>query len=175
MNEVDKNVNFDEPIIKEKTPKFLLVLLILTLLNTGLAILGGISGLIMGKPSEKEILASKVEIAKSIVELKKANLEYLVDLLQKIEGITDAMYANFVLYNLLATLVAAAGILGAVMMYKRMKLGFHCYIIYSFLSILQVYAFVSPSNVPPLLIVMNTLLAGLFVFMYSRNLKWLTK
>ena len=175
MNEVDKNVNFDEPIIKEKTPKFLLVLLILTLLNTGLAILGGISGLIMGKPSEKEILASKVEIAKSIVELKKANLEYLVDLLQKIEGITDAMYANFVLYNLLATLVAAAGILGAVMMFKRMKLGFHAYIVYSFLSILSVYAFVAPVNVPSILILTNAIFAGLFVFLYSRNLKWLSK
>ena len=175
MNEVDNHVNFDEPIIQEKMPKFLLVLLILTLINTGLAILGGITGLLMGKPSEKEILASKVQMAKSIVELKKANLEYFVDLLQKIEGITDAMYANFLMYNLLASFVAATGILAALMMFKRMKLGFHCYIIYSFLSILSVYAFVAPSNVPTILIVANTIFAGLFVFMYSRNLQWLTK
>ena len=175
MNEVDKNLSFDEPIIKEKTPKFLLVLLILTWLNTGLAILGGISGLLMGKPSEKEILASKVQMAKSIVEFKKANLEYFVDLLQKIEGITDAMYANFLMFNLLALLIAGIGATSAVMMFKTMKLGFHCYIIYSFLSILSVYAFVAPSNVPTILIVANTIFAGLFVFMYSRNLKWLTK
>ncbi len=98
-----------------------------------------------------------------------------MDLLQKIEGITDAMYANFLMYNLLASFVAATGILAALMMFKRMKLGFHCYIIYSFLSILSVYAFVAPSNVPTILIVANTIFAGLFVFMYSRNLKWLTK
>jgi hypothetical protein len=156
-------------------PKFLLVLLILTLINTGLAMLGGISGLLMGKPSEKEILASKVQMAKSIVELKKENLEYFVDLLQKIEGISDAMYANYLMFNILAVIIAGIGATSSVMMFKRLKLGFHCYIIYSFLSILSVYAFVAPSNVPTILIVMNTILAGLFVFMYSRNLKWLTK
>lgn len=48
MNEVDNHVNFDEPIIQDKMPKFLRVLVILTLVNTGLAILGGISSLIMG-------------------------------------------------------------------------------------------------------------------------------
>ena len=175
MNEVDNTVSFDEPIIQDKMPKFLRVLVILTLVNTGLAILGGISSLIMGKPSEKEILASKVQMAKSIVEFKKANLEYFVDLLQKIEGITDAMYANFLMFNLLALLIAGIGATSAVMMFKTMKLGFHCYIIYSFLSILSVYAFVAPSNVPTILIVANTIFAGLFVFMYSRNLKWLTK
>jgi hypothetical protein len=175
MNEVDNHVNFDEPIIQDKMPKFLRVLGILTLVNTGLAILGGIFSIAAGKPSEKEILASKVEIAKSIVEMKKANLEYFVDLLQKIEGISDAMYANFLMFNVLAVVIAGIGVTSAVMMFKRMKLGFHCYIIYSFLSILSVYAFVAPSNVPTILIVMNTILAGLFVFMYSRNLKWLTK
>jgi len=175
MKETDLDLAIENAEQPTKPPTFLIVLVILTLLNTGLAFLGGVISLVVGKPSEKEILASKVELAKTIVELKKVNLEYFVDLLQKIEGITDAMNANFMMFNLLGIFIALIGAGSALMMLFRMKLGFHAYIVYSFLSILSVYAFIAPSNVPPLIIVMNTLHAGLFVFMYSRNLKWLTK
>ena len=156
-------------------PIFLIVLVILTLLNTGLALLGGVFSLVVGKPSEKEILESKVQMAKSIVELKKVNLEYFVDVFTKMEAINDAMYANFMMFNLLGIFIAGIGAASAFMMLKRMKLGFHAYIVYSFLSILSVYAFVAPVNVPSILILINTIFAGLFVFLYSRNLKWLTK
>lgn len=175
MKETDYNYILEQGEPIEKMPRFLLVLLILTFINTGLALLGGIFSLLVGKPSEKEIIESKVEMAKSIVELKKVKLDYFVDLLEKIEGLTDAMYANFTLYNLLAILIASIGATSAVLMYKRMKLGFHAYVIYSFCAIIQVYAFVSPENVPSPLIIGNLIIAGLFVFMYYRNMSWLTK
>jgi hypothetical protein len=155
--------NAEQP---SKAPTFLIVLVILTLLNTGLALLGGVFSLVVGKPSQKEIDDSKVELARSIVELKKLKMDYFVDVFQKIEAINDAMYANFMMFNLLAVFIAGIGAAGAFMMLKRMKLGFHAYIVYSFLSTLSVYAFVAP---------VNAIFAGLFVFLYSRNLKWLTK
>ena len=175
MKETDLDLAIENDMQPTRAPRFLLTLVILTLLNTGLALLGGVFSLVVGKPSEKEILASKVQMAKSIVELKKVNLEYFVDLLQKIEGITDAMHANFMMFNLLGIFIAGIGAASAFMMLKRMKLGFHAYIVYSFLSILSVYAFVAPVNVPSVFILINTIFAGLFVFLYSRNLKWLTK
>ena len=175
MKETDLDLAIENDMQPTRAPRFLLTLVILTLLNTGLALLGGILSFLAGKPSEKEILESKVQMAKTIVELKKVNLEYFVDLLQKIEGITDAMNANFMMFNLLGIFITRIGAASALMMLFRMKLGFHTYIVYSFLSILSVYAFVAPSNVPTILIVANTIFAGLFVFMYSRNLKWLTK
>jgi hypothetical protein len=175
MNETDLDLVLENDMQPTKAPTFLIVLVILTLINTGLALLGGVFSLVVGKPSEKEILASKVQMAKSIVELKKVNLEYFVDVFTKMEAINDAMYANFIMFNLLAVFIAGIGAAGAFMMLKRMKLGFHAYIVYSFLSILSVYAFVAPVNVPSILILLNTIFAGLFVFLYSRNLKWLTK
>ena len=175
MKETDLDLAIENDMQPTRAPRFLLILVILTLINTGLALLGGVFSLVVGKPSEKEILASKVQMAKSIVELKKVNLEYFVDLLQKIEGITDAMHANFMMFNLLGIFIAGIGAASAFMMLKRMKLGFHAYIVYSFLSILSVYAFVAPVNVPSILILTNAIFAGLFVFLYSRNLKWLTK
>ena len=175
MNETDLDLVLENAEQPTKAPTFLIVLVILTLINTGLALLGGIFSLVVGKPSEKEILASKVQMAKSIVEFKKVNLEYFVDVFTKMEAINDAMYANFMMFNLLGIFIAGIGAASAFMMLKRMKLGFHAYIVYSFLSILSVYAFVAPVNVPSILILTNAILAGLFVFLYSRNLKWLTK
>ena len=175
MNETDLDLAIENAEQPTKAPTFLIVLVILTLINTGLALLGGVFSLVIGKPSEKEILASKVQMAKSIVEFKKVNLEYFVDVFTKLEAINDAMYANFIMFNLLAVFIAGIGAASAFMMLKRMKLGFHAYIVYSFLSILSVYAFVAPVNVPSILILTNAIFAGLFVFLYSRNLKWLKK
>ena len=175
MKETDLDLAIDNDMQPTSAPRFLLILVILTLLNTGLALLGGILSFLAGKPSEKEILESKVQMARSIVELRKLKMDDFVDVFTKMEAINDAMYANFIMFNLLAVFIAGIGAASAFMMLKRMKLGFHAYIVYSFLSILSVYAFVAPVNVPSILILTNAILAGLFVFLYSRNLKWLTK
>ena len=175
MNETDLDLVLENAEQPTKVPTFLIVLVILTLLNTGLAFLGGVFSLVVGKPSEKEILAAKVSMAKPIIELRKLEMDYFVDVFTKLEAINDAMYANFIMFNVLGIFIALIGAASAFMMLKRMKLGFHAYIVYSFLSILSVYAFVAPVNVPSILILTNAIFAGLFVFLYSRNLKWLTK
>ena len=175
MKETDLDLAIENDMQPTRAPRFLLILVILTLLNTGLALLGGILSFLAGKPSQKEILESKVQMARSIVELRKLKMDDFVDVFTKMEAINDAMYANFIMFNLLAVFIAGIGAASAFMMLKRMKLGFHAYIVYSFLSILSVYAFVAPVNVPSILILINTIFAGLFVFLYSRNLKWLTK
>jgi len=175
MKETDLDLVIENAEQPTKPPTFLIVLVILTLLNTGLAFLGGVYSLVVGKPSEKEILESKVQMAKPIIELRKLEMDYFVDVFTKLEAINDAMYANFMMFNLLGIFIALIGAASALMMLFKMKLGFHAYIVYSFLSILSVYAFVAPVNVPSILILLNTIFAGLFVFLYSRNLKWLTK
>ena len=175
MKETDLDLAIENDMQPTRAPRFLLTLVILTLLNTGLALLGGILSFLAGKPSQKEILESKVQMARSIVELRKLKMDDFVDVFTKMEAINDAMYANFIMFNLLAVFIAGIGAASAFMMLKRMKLGFHAYIVYSFLSILSVYAFVAPVNVPSILILTNAIFAGLFVFLYSRNLKWLTK
>ena len=160
---------------EEKRPTFLLVLCILTFVNTGFTILGGISGMISGPPSKEEIRANNVELAKSIEQLEKVNLDYWVDLLKRIQFMTEAFYANFSAYNAVAILVAMAGVAAAALMMKGKKLGFHVYIGYSFLYVLQVYLFVSASVIPSFIIILNSLIAGLFIMLYSRNLNWMNK
>lgn len=160
---------------EEKRPTFLLVLCILTFVNTGFTILGGISSIISGPPSKEEIKAANVELAKSIEQLEKVSLDYWVDVIKRIQLMTEAMYANFVAYNAVSILVAMAGVAAAFLMLNGKKLGFHVYIGYSFLYVLQGYLFVSAAVIPSFIIIINLFIAGVFVLLYSRNLNWLNK
>jgi len=160
---------------QEKRPTFILVLCILTFINTGITILGGISGMLKGSPSAAEIKASKVQMAQSLDQLEKLKIDYWIDVVKRLQLMTDAMYANFVAYNAVAVVVALIGVAAAALMLKGRKLGFHMYIGYSFIYILQGYLFVSAAVIPSLIVILNLTIAGLFVFMYSRNLNWLKK
>jgi hypothetical protein len=160
---------------EEKRPTFLLVLCILTFVNTGITILSGIVGMISGPPSAEEVKESNVQMAQSIDQLEKLNMDYWVDVIKRIQLMTEAMYANFVAYNVVAILVAMAGVAAAFLMLKGKKLGFHVYIGYSFLYVLQGYLFVSAAVIPSFIIIINLFIAGVFVLLYSRNLNWLNK
>ncbi|MFM7682252.1 MAG: hypothetical protein ACKO7P_05860, partial [Bacteroidota bacterium] len=81
-------------------------------------------------------------------------------------------YTNFFLYTFVATLVAGVGLTGVIFMFKRKELGFHLYIIYSLLYVAQTYLFVSPANVPLILVITNLCISGIFVYIYSRSLNW---
>jgi len=160
---------------QEKRPNFILVLCVLTFVYTGLTILGGISGIISGAPSKEEIKNESVGMAESIQQLEKLNLDYWVDVIKRIQLMTEAMYANFVAYNIVSILVAMTGVAGAALMLKGRKLGFHVYIGYSFIFVLQGYLFISAAVIPAFIIIVNLMVAGLFVLLYSRNMKWLNK
>jgi hypothetical protein len=160
---------------QEKRPTFILVLCILTFVNTGFTILGGISGMISGAPSAGEIKESKVQMAKSMAQLEELQMDYWVDVLKRLQMMTDAMYANFVAYNAVSVLVALAGVAAAALMLKGRKLGFHVYIGYSFMYVLQGYLFISAAIMPSFIVIVNLAIAGLFVFLYSRNMSWLNK
>ncbi len=134
-------------------PKFLLVLCIMTICNAGLTLVNGLFSLFSAKPSEAEIAKANSQISKSLDLLIDQEMYYWVDVIKKV--------------------LSLCGLLAAIFMLKGKKIGFHAYIIYSFLWILQTYLFVAPQNVPSVLVIFNVLFCVGFIFMYSRNLKWL--
>ena len=159
----------------EKRPTFLLVLCILTFVNTGITILSGIAGMISGPPSAEEVKETNVQMAETISQLEKVNLDYWVDVIKRIQLMTESMYANFVAYNAVSVFVAMIGVTAAILMLKGKKLGFHVYISYSFLYVLQGYLFISATVIPSFIVIINLSIAGLFVLLYSRNLSWMNK
>ena len=165
MNEVNKPQ-------KSRIPQLLLVTGIISMLGTGSTILSSLVSMVVGKPSQEEITESKLELAKSLEQVEKNDVQFLEELIRNLQVMLDAMYQNFFLYTLVAALVAGVGLAGVILMFKRKELGFHLYIIYSLLYVAQSYLFVSPSNVPLVLVITNLSISGIFIFIYSRNLNW---
>ena len=157
---------------KSRIPQLLLVTGIISMLGTGSTILSSLISIIVGKPSQEEITESKLELAKSLEQVEKNDVQFLEELIRNLQVMLDAMYQNFFLYTLVAALVAGVGLTGVIFMFKRKELGFHLYIIYSLLYVAQSYLFVSPANVPLVLVITNLSISGIFIYIYSRSLNW---
>lgn len=165
MNELNKPQ-------KSRIPQLLLVTGIISILGTGSTILSSLMSMVVGKPSQEEITESKLELAKSLEQVEKNDVQFLEELIRNLQIMLDAMYQNFFLYTFVAALVAGFGLAGIILMFKRKELGFHLYIIYSLLYVAQSYLFVSPVNVPLVLVVTNLSISGIFIYIYSRSLNW---
>jgi hypothetical protein len=159
--------------VKEERPTFLKVLCILSWISTGIALISGIINIISGPFSEEQMTDQKVEMIKSIDELRTLDMTGLADLFEKIQRMTESMNAQFYYVQFVSLIVVVLGVFGIFKMWNRSKLGFHLYIIYSLLSVLTVYLFVAPIDVPSIVVIINLVISAIFVFMYSRNLKWM--
>jgi hypothetical protein len=163
----------------EKRPKFLLVISILSFVNIGMTVLTSLFGVLGGKPSAEELEAAKLQFANSqeqletLAQSEKVDMSYWSEILTKMEIMSDNMYANSIAYNGLILLVALFAFITVFLMFTGKKLGFHLYIGYCFLYVIQSYFFTTPSDVPTFVIVLNTLYGGIWVYLYSRNLKWM--
>ena len=157
---------------KSRIPQLLLVTGIISLLGTGSTILSSLMSIILGKPSQEEITESKLELARSLEQVEKNDVQFLEELIRNLQIMLDAMYQNYFLYTFVAALVAGVGLVGIIVMFKRKELGFHLYIIYSLLYVAQSYLFVSPANVPLVLVLTNLGISGIFIYIYSRSLNW---
>ena len=159
--------------IKPKRPQFLTVLCILTFISTGMDLLSGFPKLLNGPLSAEQMDDQKVEMLKSIAQLRKVEMDSFAVMIEKLIRMMEGLNAHFYAATVVALMVLMAGLTAAILMWTGRKIGFHVYIAYSLASAMQVYLFVSPSNIPSIIIILNVLVSGLFVFLYSRNLKWL--
>jgi hypothetical protein len=171
--------DMNEGQVIEKRPKFLFVLSILSFVHIGFTVMTSLFGIVGGKLSTEELEAAKLQFVESQEQLdtlaksEKVDMSYWSEILTKLEIMSDNMYANFVAYNGMMLLVAIVAAIAVYMMFIGKKLGFHLYIGYCFLYVIQSYFFTAPSDVPTFVIVLNTLYGGIWVLMYSRNLKWM--
>jgi len=156
-----------------RPPKGLMVLLVLTWVNTLFSIVTTFFTLIFMRPSAQDLEQEKVEMAQSIVELKKLGMDSFVSLLERLQAMTEAMQPYFIQSNLVNLLVLACGAAAAWFMYRRNQLGFHLYIMYNLASIGSIYLFISPSLIPSDIILLNSFLSVIFVLLYAKHLPWL--
>ena len=158
---------------EKQRPGFLTTICVLSFISIGSNLIFGLIGFLSGPQSDEELLDGKVELAKSIGELKKAGMDSMIEIMEQLNRMTVEINDSFYLASILGLIVASIGLFGVLKMWKGMKLGFHMYIIYSLISVVSIYLYVSPANIPSFIIVFNLLISGLFIFMYSRNLHWM--
>lgn len=154
-------------------PGFLTVLCVLSFISTGLSLLFSLINFVSGPQSEEQMLQAKVQMAQSVSELRKMGMDGMVDMFNKLQLMSEEVNNNFYLSGVITLIVTVLGIFAVVKMWKGLKQGFHLYIVYSLLSVAGLYFYVSPSNIPSVVIIVNLILSGIFVLMYSRNLKWM--
>lgn len=164
---VENNENND------KRPTLLMVVSILSLVHMAWSLLKNIQSFFSGPMSEDDIEAYKVEVSKSINSIQDVSVTWLEDLLRSTIEMVESVNANHSLNVLTATLILFIGIAGVLLMFNRRKVGFHTYIIYSFLASVQVYLFVSPSLLSNMLVIFSLIISGIFVLLYGLNLKWM--
>lgn len=156
-----------------KRPQGLMILLVLTFINTGSSIFFGLLTLLFFKPSEADLKKERLEMAKSIVELKDLGLNSLVDLLERVQAMTEALNGYFVETNIVNIVIALLGATSAYFMLKQNQLGFHGYIIYNLLASGSIYFFISPSLIPSVILIVNLCISLVFVLLYARHLPWI--
>lgn len=157
----------------EKRPTLLLVVSILSLVSMGWAVLGNISSLIRGPESAENIELAKVELSKNISQFKELGADWAVSFVKNAMNYIEVANNNHNLNVLSTIIITLIGIGGVVMMLRRKKLGFHFYIIYSFLASVQVYLFAKPNSFTNFVVIYSLIISAVFVILYSRNLKWL--
>lgn len=158
---------------EKQRPGFLTTICVLSFISIGSNLIFGLIGFLSGPQSDEELLDAKVALAKSSSDLKSAGLDSWVDVMDQLNRMTVEINDSFFLASVLGLIVAVIGLFGVLKMWQGMKLGFHLYIIYSLISVVSIYLYVSPANIPSFIIVFNLLISGLFIFMYSRNLHWM--
>ncbi|MCH2230642.1 MAG: hypothetical protein MK105_09880 [Crocinitomicaceae bacterium] len=154
-------------------PGFLTVLCVLSFIATGLGVLTNVFNFVSGPQSEEQMLEAKVALTQSISTLKDAGMTSFVDLMDKIQAMSEQVNENFYLAAVISLITVAIGLFGVIKMWQGFKVGFHLYIGYCLLSIAGLYIYVSAENIPTMVVVWNLILSALFVFLYSRNLKWM--
>lgn len=159
---------------REPRPSFLTVLCVLSFIFIGFSLLFGLIGISQGPQSEEQMIDQKIELAKAADEMRTLDMESFAVMMEKISRMSVSINANFYSSSILSLIIMGLGLFGVIKMWKGFKLGFHLYIGYSLLTIVQVYFFVSPTDIPTFVVVWNLLISALFVLMYSRNLKWLS-
>lgn len=153
-------------------PKLLTVIGILSFVSLGFQFLGFIFTLIRGKLTDEEMIDQRVQMMKAY-KIIGIDSDEAGDLVEMTGDILQQTNDSFWLVQFLTLLTIGSGLAGVIMMFRRRKIGFHLYIIYSLIAVGGTYLYLSPELVTLQSVMVALALSGLFVFLYSRTLRWM--
>lgn len=157
----------------EKRPTLLLVVAILSLINIGWSLINNFTALFRGPMSDDAVENFKAEISQNMTQLEGSNVNWAQDFFTGIIDMTEKVNASHTLSTILGIITLLLGLVSVIFMLKQRKIGFHGYIIYSFLASIQIYFFVQPSLFSNTVVIVSLIISGIFVLLYGLNLKWM--
>jgi hypothetical protein len=175
MSEDYLDIDHNQAEQPKKRPVLLTVLSVLSFIVIGFGLLGVLGSLIGGKPSNEEIEAAYNVSVQAAGDMRDRQILWLAEMLEQTADLV--VYQQHRYWSVLGinALTMLTGFFGVLFMLKGRKLGFHLYIIYNLLSVGGTFL-IAPSHLVPMAsIIMSLVLSGLFIFLYSLNLKWMTK
>ncbi|MCO5259650.1 MAG: hypothetical protein M9916_05855 [Crocinitomicaceae bacterium] len=162
--------NYEE---RDRKPPFLVVIAVLSLVNIAWSLINNVSALFRGPMSPDEIDDYKIEISKSISSVQDEGIGWAEGILNSAMNMIESINIHHTLNLVTSTIILLIGAAAVLMMLRGRKIGFHGYIIYSFLASTQIYLFVAPSILSNAIVIFSLLASGLFVLLYGLNLKWM--
>ena len=165
----------NERIEAEKRPGFLKAISIMSFVGIGLSLISSFAGLFSAKQTEEQLLTEKVAMSKAIKDLQELGMDSWVHFIRQLQEMNVEINEHLLLANGLSIVVGLIGLLGVIKMWNGFKVGFHIYIIYSLFSVGVIYLYVSPVNIPSIIIIFSSVLSLIWILMYSRNLHWMKK
>ncbi len=154
-------------------PVLLKVLCILSFITIGLNGIFLILGVLSGPPTLTEQQEVSAQLTQQANEIREHGSPGLAKMIDQLNEMNFVLSAHFWTSTLLTALGLIAGYLGVLWMWHGKKIGFHSYVIYCLISIFSVYVFVPAETVPLIQPIFGSIISGIFVFLYSRNLHWM--
>ena len=156
-----------------KRPTFLTVLCVLTLIVTSIGGLSTLMSAASGKLPQKQLEESMVFFTQLENDLRQQGANWSAENMEKLKEMTIYLNEQHELSTLLNFITFSAGIAAVVLMLRRNKKGFHLYIIYSLFSVFGTFLIVPMEMISPFSVIVNSIVALIFVLMYGRNLHWM--
>ena len=165
---LDDNMN-----TQKERPQMLLVLSVLSWVYIGFSLITNLSAFFRGPISPERMEEAKADMLGLINEAQNAGMGSVAEMFSTLQHMTEVYNAHHYTFYGFSLLVLALGLFGVIQMFLGRKQGFHIYIGYSILSVVQVYFFLSPAEIPNAMTIFGVLISALFVLLYSRNLNWM--
>lgn len=174
IEEIQKEVDFEYSDDEQKQfPRGLKIVAILSLVSVGFSLISEFFQFFKGKLTSEELLDEKVKLLQVAKNFSGETADVMKESAETLFQINTILNESFNSYHIVSTLILLIGLAGVVFMLKLNKVGFHLYIVYCLLSIINLYLFL-----PAHFVSMNSLFialgtSGLFIWLYSRNLKFM--
>jgi len=168
MSEIIVNqFNESNQTLKEKRGTFLLVLCILTWINSGL----GISGVASTLSKGEDLMSLQIEL----IESTESGNEFFDKILASSVETLVVTLENFQIYHIGSVLVFLVGILSAYLMFKLKKIGFFLYVLYCFGGLAFYYSIFGETSSAMLTMMLTGVMSIVFIILYGVNLKRMTE